>query len=507
MKVAMKFLQKAVPLIFIIVFTYITILLYFFSHLQYMTKVSFIIPNIFALIFIIIVFILFFKAKENKDISLKKFITLIATISITSYFAQLFIAKFCIFSTGWDAGLIERNIDYFITNGKLLDPEYMTRCPNNLFIEFILIMIKKLPIIGGRKATLLAVNCLIVNISCLFACLTINNITKNKKLALSSYLVMVPLIILSPWILVLYSDSFGIIFPILVIYLYTRENKGNLELFLIILFSIIGYFIKPTAIIVLMAICIVEIFTLKKEKFKKLNIKKLALSISIILLAILLSFGSRKLASSYLRFKPVAGVHEFTMVHYLVLGQSDKSDGVFNDDDYHYSVKNGMKNNFNRFWTRLTSRTPLEQLQFFSRKTLVNFNNGSFSWGVEGTFYDYVKPTTSKLQSTMRSIFYTPGKYYKYLLQFEHWLWLLVLFFCPFIVKKSNNKNELVIMLSILGVTAFLTIFESRTRYLYCYAPVFVTCATLGIYNLKRKIKGKLNKENGGSNEKKSSLL
>ena len=43
-------------------------------------------------------------------------------------------------------------------------------------------------------------------------------------------------------------------------------------------------------------------------------------------------------------------------------------------------------------------------------------------------------------------------------------------------------------MIAIIGITLFLAIFEARSRYLYCYSPLFIATAIIGINNLKKRI-------------------
>lgn len=61
----MKFLQKVIPKIFIVVFLYILCLMFFFGNIEYITKASFMIENIYALFFIGIVILLFYKYKDE----------------------------------------------------------------------------------------------------------------------------------------------------------------------------------------------------------------------------------------------------------------------------------------------------------------------------------------------------------------------------------------------------------------------------------------------------------
>ena len=58
-------------------------------------------------------------------------------------------------------------------------------------------------------------------------------------------------------------------------------------------------------------------------------------------------------------------------------------------------------------------------------------------------------------------------------------------------IKDKKDKNS-ILYLSIIGITLFLTIFECRARYLYCYSPIFITLSMIGLNNLKQLKKGRL---------------
>jgi hypothetical protein len=471
------------------IFIYVLILLLFFSWIDYPTKSAFIhiLPNIGILLFVLIFLVLLNKIKYKSNMSNYKYFKYIKVITVITFILQILLCYFCCFQTGWDVYSVERNANIFISTGSLYDVGYLTRYPNNVFITFIVVILKQLQmhlpfVTSDRHVLLLIINCMLVNASCLIASLTIRNLTKDNRLSILSYIITIPLIILSPWILIVYTDTFSIIFPILIIYLYSKDNKSKLNLFLIVFLSVLGYYIKPTVIIVLMALIIVEIIHFKPKQF---NIKNTIISTILIIIGILIPFGISKYANYYLNFKPLDNVYEFNLKHYLAMGQNNDTCGVYSQSDVNNSIKNGMDANIDIFIDRITNRTPLEQLIFFSKKTLINFNSGSFFWGGEGGFYINIPESKSKLQDFIRSIVYSNQDNNKYLLQVEQYIWLFVLIMCPFIIRKSNNKNELVIMLSLIGITLFLTIFEARTRYFFLYSPVFVTCAMLGIKHIK----------------------
>lgn len=496
----MKFLQKAIPIIFIIFFTIILSLLFIFSGIEYHLKRNLIINNILILIFIIIpIFLIYyFLVRKSGDISNKKYKTILIVIALIIFIIQIILVKCIYFYTDWDVKVIRDIVNEFFKNGNLKNNYYLTIYPNNLFLTMIIVAIKSIPIVGNNYLFLLGINCLLVDLAGVFTSLTIKNISNNKK-ALLSFAIMIPLILLSPWIVIPYTDTFAILFPILVLYLYTKKQKKLIDYYLIGLCTFVGYYIKPTVIIIFMSIVIVEIFSKLKILFNKEKIKRQLKIACIIIFGIFTALVSNKSASYILKFEPLSYAKPFSFIHYLAMGQNNKTLGAYSQTDINYSIEKGKTADLKKFYKRITNRTFSEQIAFFSKKTLLNFNDGSFSWGLDGIFFYEINKTNSSFAKFLREIYYDGGKYFLNFLQVCQILWLLVLSFCPFIAKKKNNKNELVIMLAIIGITLFLTIFEPRTRYLYCYSPIFIVCFVLGFSNLKNTIKNKFdNKETQG---------
>ena len=95
------------------------------------------------------------------------------------------------------------------------------------------------------------------------------------------FLVGVVLFGLSPWMTICYSDSLGILFPVLTYYLYTKPARNSwmkrAEQMLAVVVCCIGYYIKPQCMIMLIAIVLIELFTFYKERRIRLLVKPLAL--------------------------------------------------------------------------------------------------------------------------------------------------------------------------------------------------------------------------------------
>lgn len=84
------------------------------------------------------------------------------------------------------------------------------------------------------------------------------------KLAWVGYFFHFVLVGLSGWILIPYSDSTGLIFPILMLYIYIRIKESGevkkqcLDVFALCLLGYVGFKIKPMVLIVLIAIVGIE---------------------------------------------------------------------------------------------------------------------------------------------------------------------------------------------------------------------------------------------------------
>ena len=71
-------------------------------------------------------------------------------------------------------------------------------------------------------------------------------------------------------------------------------------------------------------------------------------------------------------------------------------------------------------------------------------------------------------------------------------VWILILFFNIFSLKNIRNYKLLVIPLSIIGITIFLLLFESRARYLLLYAPFYIILFVIGMNNIINMVNIKL---------------
>lgn len=471
-------MQKLIRYIYLILFAFI-LLIVFISHNDFYLSLRQppIISNLLVGILIVFPIILILRMIK-KEVSDKTYKKALIILSIIVFIIQIIILRCTYFYTDWDV----KTVRDIISTNDFFHNYYLTKYPNTLLYVLILKLYYSLPIIGKYYFPLLIINALLVNLSGIITSLTIKRFTNNTK-ALIGYILLIPLVLLSPWINIPYSDTLVILFPILIIYIYTKENKKERDYFLIGFLSVLAYFTKPTAFIVFIGIIILSIIKLINKSLKLDKIKVLT-----IILGLFSSFVICIGSISFLHFVPYPHTNSFGAIHYLAMGQNNTTFGTFSKEDVEESDKYGRRYDLEKAFNRIKQRNIKEQFNFIEVKTLLNFNDGTFAFGREGeNFYYQILSGNGKLSMFLRNYFYKDWKYNYIFKELMQIIWLLVLSLAFLSgIKDKENKNT-IIYLSLIGITLFLLIFEARARYLYCYAPLFVLAALIGLNNITKK--------------------
>lgn len=479
-------IQRVISVCFLVVFFVILITVICFNWPPHCSNKNFILPNIVALLISLLTGEIIYFIFKKISITKKAFRITIVAAFIILFILQLLVLYFSYFKTGWDAGLVDSIADQAAEEGTYTTAGingYLTNFTNNVFIVSILAFIKSLPIVGGHYFTILAINALMVNLAGLFTCLTLKKLI-SRKAGIISIIVTTPLLFLSPWIIVPYTDTFSIIFPILVFYIYISSNKWW-KYGLIFFFNLIGFFIKPITIIALIAILLIELFKYQPRK-PKLD-KDFWLRSLAIANGILFAFLIKYISFSYINYQPIKDVPQASYAYFMAMGQNEETCGQYSDIDYQ-ELSKGPNHEWQKFCNRISNRSFVEHIKFFSRKLLVNFDDGTFAWSGEGTFYKEVPERNNPISKFITSFYYDNGDNYKIFEQLEQIIWLFILFGCVFVFGKKPKKEESTLQLSLIGLFLFVMLFEARARYLLCFAPMFIVCAMLGYHKLVNSI-------------------
>ena len=182
---------------------------------------------------------------------------------------------------------------------------------------------------------------------------------------------------------------------------------------------------------------------------------------------------------------------QITMTHYFMMGLNVETDGIYNDDDVLFTknlpnLESRQKGNISVAISRLKEMGVKGYIRLLTVKNIATYNDGTFGWGKEGTFYLEVPEDNRTVTKALRSFYYTneQGTHYLVFATAEQILWLFMLICICFCVLPFKTKGgaENLIALSLLGVSMFLLIFECRARYLFVFSPLFVILATVGLY-------------------------
>lgn len=471
-----------------------------FQYVEYYRKRHFLLPNIAIVLCIgIAMFLLsrLLKKKKEKIRQMGDWIDhhmLWCTVGLLCI--QLFLCLHLYFMTGWDSGIITANAD-LVANGKTdeLWNWYYSRCPNNSLLTavyaVIFFVIEKvgLPSVIVRLC-IVAIQCVLSSWTGYLVYQCTKKIQKGKLCALLAWIVYVGLIGLSPWVLIPYSDASCLWMPIFMLYLYLtiKDGKKWIKLVAISVLAYLGYEMKPMVLIVFLAIFVVEILYFMQDKGK--NWKHLL----TLLLALVCTVGICKAVPlEQLMGFEIDKEATFGMSHYFMMGLNEEHSGVFiiEDADYSESIpteKMRVQENIRVAKERIKKMGFVGLTKHGMKKALVNFDDGTFAWSQEGNFYGIpLNLKQSPLAKPLQAYYYENGALQPVFQLVMQSIWMVVVVGMALLglIQVVDRKQEwkmadFVLAVAMLGITAFVMLFEARARYIYTFVPLFIVSAAYG---------------------------
>ncbi len=426
----------------------------------------------------------------------------------------------------WDFGWVYAGALDIAQNGSLTTTlTYFLESYNNFFIAYLLSFWFKICSVFGIAPLVAGIflNCVAIwgSVALLFVVVCKTWRIQNGVLFLIFCVGFVPLYTYVP---IFYTDTLSLPFVSIAVYLWTLLRAGNKEIavavngchgrgrpdrvapttepaaqneqaeqaactaqaahiiwqtcqrhsdiFIALLMGInafIGYQMKASVGILYIAMLL---FALPKCNLRKL--KQIAL---VALAAIIMSVGySAVLSATEVIDLTEIDTYKLPYTHYLMMGI--KGNGGYNPDDYALTtsiegVEARKEMNWAEIKTRLSNYGVSGYLSFLAVKIEV-------MW-LDGTYYAPFKLAAEPLHTNALSqIFRTDGTYYNqyYLFGVGAQLALLLL-----MIWGMRSPRTLVSMLalSVFGLFFFLLIWESRSRYLINFTPLFLLLAQGGL--------------------------
>ena len=443
------------------------------------------IKNVYLLPYIFMTIVVLFALYEllkQKELTLKKYCICLGIVSLVFLFIQLVISWNIYFYTGWDVDKVVSSA-ILLSQGGMLQDNYFSMYPNNLFLTFIFSVVIRIGSFVGISngyflCTCIGVVC--INIAIYLGSITFYYLSKSSGMSMVVYIMEVILIGCSPWMTIPYSDAIAILFVALILSAYVLPWGKKEKWITIVLVSSVGYMIKPTVAISLIAILIFE-------SLKDLKNLKNQLKVLLVLAAFILGFKMLGMISYAGTGYIIDKEKSFSPFHYLMMGLNEETDGVFAQKDVFFSQNFGSYQERNHANLEVAIERVRDMgvkgyFEHLFHKCLIAYNDGTFAWGREGGFYKEILTKNIKAADLLRNIYYNKGEYYYIFVALEQTVWLGVLIgMLPCLFAKKSDDIA-VIALSLLGISAFLLIFEVRARYLFLYSPWFVILGGMGYY-------------------------
>ncbi|WP_165054702.1 MULTISPECIES: hypothetical protein [unclassified Adlercreutzia] len=424
------------------------------------------------------------------------FFVVVVFSSIMLLVVQAFVVRSCWFVTGWDVAIL----------ANIFDPPalYYSTYPNQLFLVGLFARIASWGASLGFDNGYLCV--VVGSCLCTTASIALTSFAAKRLggcgvgyafLLLSSVFVG-----LSPWILVPYSDTYGMLWTTVLLFSYVCVDRRILKWSIISFSAVVGYSIKPTVLFVFLAILVVEgvRFCCRARSAADLHLKSGMMQTIALLAPVFLSLG--------LAFYVTSRVSDFDLciddnaafssTHFLMMGFNSETMGIWSEDDVYYSMSferadERMMGNIQVWLERVDKLGPVGVAKLLTKKTLSNYADGTFAWEMEGSFYLDTHGRSELLKSIYgiddtnpiieRTANFAP---------IAQIVWMFVLLGVVLCVLKRNpDDGETVAFLALFMLSVFLTLFECRARYLFLYMPYFIVLAVLGWSRLGRHLRGR----------------
>ena len=417
-------------------------------------------------------------------------------ILINSLFfvVQLNIAWSIHFKTDWDSGTVADTAYQLAFSPELSDCWYVSVYPNNCliiilfsYIYRILSMIQISNLYFGLQIIMV----IIVHVSAYLVALLSYFITRNYIISIISMVIFNGLIGLSPWIIIPYSDIMVIPVPLIILILWYLSKCNRpfplkvLCWIMISIISVIGYHLKPTSFILAIAIIIYEILNLGN---KNSNFKQTALLCAFCAFAFFVT--NLCLDNYYISIFSNSLDKDSAMppTHFMMMGL--KGYGGWNAEDYQYTLSiNGysekIQANLNVIVERLKNYGIYGYIKFLIKKYTWTISDATFFWGKEGTFFSMTPYPDTWYKQFWQALFLPDGSLYSLYVFYANFIWTFILTVSCFnLIFKDTNKFIFSIKLAIIGLTIYLLVFETRSRYLIQFSSLYVIMAACGIWKL-----------------------
>lgn len=432
---------------------------------------------------------------------------LLILLFILLYFVNVRIAREIAFKFPWDIKAVTTSAESVARGTPLGYFTYFSMYTNNIPILYIL---KEIYIKAGEIANYpyideflwIQVNCALISIGGFFSCLTVKKLTQKLMPAFVAFFLYLALAGMTPWKIAPYTDTYGIVFPVMCIYFYVcyREQKKPvlkcLWAALAMVSGMAGGFIKPSIYIVVMAVLAAELAGWLAGDWKRWRYILAEIGFAAAL------FFAKGACMDYLikdvglDFNPEIAA---SWQNYFYMGLNEEKTGSYYAEDvamygeFQYSGEERKEAALERAIGRMEERGFWGNLYFWLRKMVMVFNDGTFGWQCEvwiDAHYPSNLASNDGFMELSRNIFWPSSRYAGRFNAFCQLAWVFCLLgisgicFC----RKKLGEKYTILVVGFLGIFCYQMLFEARARYLLVFLPLLIVISICGMWQYVDRI-------------------
>lgn len=439
---------------------------------------------------------------------------------IVFYAVNVKISKCIAFYGGWDCGMVANSARWIYEGGELGYDDYYTIYTNNVPITWLLY---KLYCFSSGLSNYpynpefiwIQFQCVMFAAAVFFSAMTVLLISKKIAVTVLTLLVNSVFLGLSPWKIIPYTDPSTIAMPIFIIFLYAlflhMKSKLKYVLWLFLTFvGVLSGIMKATCYITLIAIVLVDFMWILLSRAAFLQkLKELVPRIVLLVCGFFIAACCKNGMYRTLNYEYDYDM-EITWTNYLYNGLNEQTTGACSGDGLaivraYAGYPRSVRNSYEKLYIkeRVIDKGFGGLIDFWLRKQVMNFNDGTFSWFQEGFFnaWAYEDIINSSLEEPLKDFYWEDGEEFLFFNTISQGIWIFVLLgiiveaiavlvrtiIC--LKKKADDDSprrriSIIGVVTFIGVFLFVMLFEGRARYIYNTIPVFSTMAVMGYCKL-----------------------
>jgi len=436
----------------------------------------------------------------------------IAAACAALFCVQAFLWYHAYFIAGWDLVSILKSA-YSIAGGdELIDNYYLSMYPNNAMLTLIfgLLMRAFRLVTGGARLDrcvfmLILAQCAINSATAYVTTRVAQKGFGSDRAAVAAFIGYAAFTGLSPWMIVPYSDCCALIVPVSILRLYQMAAEDESRRWVwpcIGLLTFAGWVIKPQAVIVTIAVLLME--GARGVSARRLGAWAARAACVVVLAAV----GIGPVTDAVLDASPIE-LREGKSVgplHYVMMGLNPESNGVYRDEDMILSAsapdpQSRRAAQAERIAERVAAMDAGDWASHLARKALSNFADAPVIWSVGGvTCWQSIADKDAVISPFLKALLGVEnGRMCSPLFVYFECVWLALLMLalaqCAAAMRQSRGGREkdwlFAALLAVFGFMLFQMIFEAGNRYFMIYTPFVVLLATGGLRALRRAAGGR----------------